>query len=514
MPTGFRLPAFEPGITPADFSPINNLLTTYRQQQQLGVENQRADEQMGMQRERLGMEKARASRDDESARVKRIGQMAQVVEMERDPTRRAALHQRFIQSNPDLAGHLVKAGMDPNDHMTVPKFLVAEAGLYDPLGQRAKEAEIQKTQAQIGLVGAQRDYYRSKAAPDVAPSAPQADPLSGAGIREDGTAILRGETPDPFAGPSLSGSAMVTGRPFMPPPMRLGGPMDDIDRSMLPDEGRGRPQGVQVAQAGGGVPPLMDQARQRAFGQSGTQASQVPGIVTTGGNRQSTDIPATREAAGQRAFEAAPADAQQRLLRMRQEQQFWNSAYGRPPRAGYYYGPDGREMALTDKNFKGDREAQAAALLNLRKIESASKLLTDTNYLSRTVQGALNVGDVGQAFADMKQGALGIAYALSGKTVAVAEMKNFIEAYGPQPGDSADRIINKTDRMRQFYEALLTASRGGEQYELAFAKAMAATGLKNPDGSKTGQPAAASAGAAPPQEDPAKARLKNKYGLE
>ncbi|MEG7674140.1 hypothetical protein U2071_15830, partial [Listeria monocytogenes] len=76
--------------------------------------------------------------------------------------------------------------------------------------------------------------------------------------------------------------------------------------------------------------------------------------------------------------------------------------------------PDGRELALTDKNFKGDKEAQAAALINMKKIDQASKRLLQDSDLGRTAAGLANVGETGQAFADMQQAALGIAYALSG----------------------------------------------------------------------------------------------------
>ena len=242
------------------------------------------------------------------------------------------------------------------------------------------------------------------------------------------------------------------------------------------------------------------------------QSPEVPGIVTDAGRNRRTDVPATRAAEGQRAFEAASPEQQQRLQKFRQDQEMWTGVYKRQPRAGYYYGEDGREMPLTDKNFKGDKQEQAVALMNWNKIEAAADTLLGKRTgrvgqdgkpireegpyaLTRAVQGGLNMGEIGQAYADMKQGALGIAYALSGKTVAVAEMKNFIEAYGPTPLDSPDRIGIKMERMKQFYSALLTASRGGESYEQAFARAMSVTGIKNPDGSPTGQPAAAGAGA-------------------
>lgn len=367
--------------------------------------------------------------------------------------------------------------------------------------------KLARERAAAGLTNAQAEYYRTKSKPDVAATgAPAHDPLAGAGMNEDGEIVRAGagsapsfSVPDyvPQGGGSATAPGVIVhGGNRFSPPMRLGGPMDDIERSMRLDEGR--PQGVRVAQAGGAVPggvrpELMNQAMSR-FGRTGMTSPEVPGMVTDAGRNRRVDVPATREMQGQRAFSQASPEEQDRLMKFRQDQELWTGVYKRPPRAGYYYGSDGREMALTDKNFKGDREQQAVALMNMNKVEQASKKLLDYNWLTRTALGATNIGEVGQAFADMKQGALGIAYALSGKTVAVAEMKNFIEAYGPVPGDSADRIMNKTQRMRDFYQALLTASRGGESYETAFARAMAATGLKNPDGTPAGAPAAASGG--------------------
>jgi len=514
-------------------SPIQAGVQDYRRAEQQLVENRRADEQLGMQRTRLGMDQARAQREDDAARVARLGREANAIHATQGPQRQA-MWRAWTQSNPDVAQHMARFGIDPNDHVKGPQFIATEAGSYDPMAQDKTRAEINRINAATGLSNAQAQYYRSRAqAPLVAPQQPsQPDPLAGAGLDEDGNIVRGGpvptippppgqpepaarEAPSFPAPPSNLGSgglsSPVPGVGVVPdrfsPPMRLGGPMDDIERSMRIDEGR--PQGVQVAQAGGGSipavpgvrPELMNQAMGR-FGRTGMTSPDVPGMVTDAGRNRRVDVPATREMQGQRAFNQVTPEQQDRLMKFRQDQELWTGVYKRPPRAGYYYGEDGREMALTDKNFKGDRESQAVALMNLNKIEEASKKLQSYDYVSRTGLGALNIGEVGQAFADMKQGALGIAYALSGKTVAVAEMKNFIEAYGPTPGDSADRIKNKTERMRQFYQALLTASRGGEGYETAFARAMSATGLKNPDGSPAGAPAAASGGTRPSQNQP------------
>lgn len=550
MATPFRIPetpdyaGFARQNAMLDLSPINNAIGGWQQQEQRNVENKRAEDQLGMQRTRLGMEQEKFGREAEDAKAHRFGKtMAALAQQPPEVVARVA--PQLFAKHPEYVAMFEQNGIPTNDHPTAVKMLAQAYGDYDPLAQKEKLAKIGATNANAAQSYAQAQFYKSRAnavAPQPQPSPPAVDPLAGAGLDENGAIIPsragQGE-PAQLSVPSVPDfvpSARPQGRMQFPgtmvhagnnadalmrdpmvrssdtsaagrfsPPMRLGGPIDDIERSMRLDEGR--PQGVQVAQAGGSTPAvpgirpeLMNQAMGR-FGRTGMTSPEVPGMVTDAGRNRRVDVPATREMQGQRAFDQANPEQQNRLMKFRTDQELWTGVYKRPPRAGYYYGEDGREMALTDKNFKGDKEAQAVALMNWNKIESASKQLLDTGYVTRTVAGAANLGDTGQAFADMKQGALGIAYALSGKTVAVAEMKNFIEAYGPVPGDGDKRIRDKTERMKQFYSALLTASRGGAAYETAFARAMAATGIKNPDGSAVGEPAAAGAGT--PQRPPA-----------
>lgn len=507
------LPAYR--VNPMlDLSPISNALTGY--QQQMNTNDQAQRQERSIQMREMEFDDSRKQREAE-----RIGRIAQMYLGETEPTRKQALGSGMLRLHPNMVSELQNAGIDTNNHDTVARFLLSQTGAYDPSAAQKSAADLDYKKAQSELARSQASFYRARGAaampsPAAAPS-PHPDPLSGAGLDENGNIVTpSGQPAEPQSlipgGVPLIPRMEDNGRPVLSgdrftPPMRLGGPMDDIERSMRLDEGR--PQGVRVAQAGGSIPAvpgirpeLMDQAMSR-FGTTGMTSPQVPGMVTDAGRNRRVDVPATREMQGQRAFQLATPEEQDRLARFRLDQERWTGIYKSPPRAGYYYGPDGREMPKTDKNFKGDRENQAVALMNMNKIEQASKRLLDSNWVSRTVQGLGNIGEVGQAFADMKQGALGIAYALSGKTVAVAEMKNFIEAYGPVPGDSAERIVAKTQRMRDFYQALLTASRGGESYETAFARAMASTGLKNPDGSPAGAPAAASGGTRPQIQAPA-----------
>ena len=505
----------------------------YRDRQQ-GVENERQNKLMGFQEQRLVMEKAKADRDAETAEAHQFGKAISALASQ-PPEVVAQYAPQIFAKHPKYAAKYAEYGIPIDNPQVAVKMLAQQYGDYDPIAIEKNRAAIGATNANAAQSYAQAQFYRSRAQANAAqqPASPY-DPLAGAGINDEGAIVPpRGQAteaasfqvPDFVPNMRPQGSMQVPGTMITPSGpdfsgrMNLGGPMDDIERSMRLDEGR--PQGVQVAQAG---PPgnygvgagygrsPVQQARQNSFGPTGMQSPEVPGIVTDAGRNRRTDVPATRAAEGQRAFEAASPEQQQRLQKFRQDQEMWTGVYKRQPRAGYYYGEDGREMPLTDKNFKGDKQEQAVALMNWNKIEAAADTLLGKRTgrvgqdgkpireegpyaLTRAVQGGLNMGEIGQAYADMKQGALGIAYALSGKTVAVAEMKNFIEAYGPTPLDSPDRIGIKMERMKQFYSALLTASRGGESYEQAFARAMSVTGIKNPDGSPTGQPAAAGAGA-------------------
>jgi hypothetical protein len=518
--------------------PIQGGIDRYNRQEQQAVENERADQQLGMQRERLGFERSRMARQDESERLTRLGKMAAALHTMPDTPEKAARAKALLDGHADLAPQFARYGINGADPVAAVGMLAQSWGDYDQLARTKAQAEINRTNASTSLASAQAEYYRAKSRPDPTPAAAAApaasDPIAqGYGVDDEGNlrlppsqsssgpsyADLPGPTRLPSSGAVMPGVTMA--RPF-PEPMRLGGPMDDIERSMRLDEGR--PQGVRIAQAGpptnllSGPPPgatPLESWRNQSFGPAGVQSPEVRGIVTDAGRNRRSDPLATRELQGQRALESASPEDQQRLARFRTEQEMWTGVYRRPPRAGYYYAPDGREMPLTDKNFKGDRESQAVALMNMNKIEAAGDVLLGKRtgrvdergqpiresgpYLAtRAIAGSLNMGDIGQAYADMRQGALGIAYALSGKTVAVAEMKNFIEAYGPTPLDSPERIASKMQRMRDFYQALLTASRGGVSYETAFARAMAATGLRNPDGTPAGEPAAASGGTRPP----------------
>ena len=119
-----------------------------------------ARQAMGLGETDLGMQYQQRATQDEATIKKRLGSMAQAVEMEADPNRRNAMWQRVLKMVPGGATNLAPEEMDP---MTGPKMLMAEAGIVvDPL-------ERQTAQAKLGLIRAQTAQANQRAphAPDV-----------------------------------------------------------------------------------------------------------------------------------------------------------------------------------------------------------------------------------------------------------------------------------------------------------------------------------------------------------
>lgn len=152
--------------------PIQGGIDRYNRQAQQAVENERADEQLGMQREKLGMARASADRAAEAAEAQRIGNIARVIDGETDQTRRAAMIQNLYKGSPSMMATLQRYGIDPNDVANVPKFLMAQAGNYNPLEEEKTKAQIEASKASaaaaranagnIGLTDPIREFQFAK----------------------------------------------------------------------------------------------------------------------------------------------------------------------------------------------------------------------------------------------------------------------------------------------------------------------------------------------------------------
>jgi hypothetical protein len=520
-----------------DVSNLTNPLMQGMQSYRQGMQQQFEGDRALASEARANRGEARADQalqfQKEKMQVERLGRQAQVVDSLTDPAQRIAAWQRLRQSVPGFDSSFAKYA-DPNDHMNGPKYLMAESGNYKSPQERENEKlKNDQIRAQTDTARAHAEFYRSRAGAltsQAAPQAPAADPLEGAGIGDDGVLIPKRQAAPSNAygygdGEASFGLPGYQQQGIAPPTMRLGGPRDDIDASMRTDEGRAAPRGVQVAQAGGQPPTQMDQARARMYGPSGIKSPEIPGVVTDAGRTRRVDPLATREMQGQIAMDAATPEQQERLLKIREWQRIGQAAFGKPARAGFFYGPDLLEKPSTDRIFKGDAQINAVVDYHLGLMDAAKKKLTDKTWIERAIAGtrpepgivgalqaipraAVNAGDTAQAFSDLKQAALNIAYTMSGKQVAVSEMKNFIDAYAPTPNDTERDIELKVSRMKTFYAHLKGASRGGRDVDETDIRKAIATAMapeRAPDGADTRK--------TDPQ-NPGRDRLKNKYGLE
>lgn len=210
------------------------------------------------------------------------------------------------------------------------------------------------------------------------------------------------------------------------------------------------------------------------FGPTGQRSDQVPGIVgnpnSRGGfaaNRYATEHADRQRALADRSAAATPED-QQRLAKLRQTQRYWTEIWGKKPTAGHIYREDGTEESLKDRQSKFSRKDEEKERmdrvvgLGLKDLNAAEKTLTGSSNLWRSFNMATDRGEIGQAAADFNQAALDIVYAKSGKQTAVAEMNMFLKTYGPKPGDSADRIRMKAQRVRDRLRVVIGDKAYGE----------------------------------------------------
>lgn len=139
----------------------NDAATQHANQKQVGQLAATGDlraaarQAMGLGETELGLQYRQGAQQDEALLRKRLGSMAQAVEMEQDPGRRQAMWQRVLKTIPGGAASLAPDEMDP---MTGPKMLMAESGIVvDPL-------ERQQRQGAIALQAAQAEKLRRDAA--------------------------------------------------------------------------------------------------------------------------------------------------------------------------------------------------------------------------------------------------------------------------------------------------------------------------------------------------------------
>lgn len=253
------------------------------------------------------------------------------------------------------------------------------------------------------------------------------------------------------------------------------------------------------------------------YGPYGQTPQNIPGIVVDLKGR--TDRPATREAQGQRAADAMPDADRERFLKGQQNQRLWTGFYGRPPRPGHMYDQQGREVPVGPLSNSADQqERKDRAIRNmLTQIGDAEKTLTGSWNVTRSVAKGLDeLGTFGRfiqpqsmeklnaAFGQYQEGVLQTVYALSGKQTTNKEMEAFLGLYMPRPGESDDRIKEKSLRLKKMLSTLQSSIKKGMVYDEA--ERFAIDDASNADFGKNQERLAPS--------NPANARLKSKYGLE
>jgi hypothetical protein len=135
-----QLPGYSGGNA-LNFSGLNAGIDTMHQQQQQQVQNHLAQSQLGMQKERLGMERETHQANQQQVMAQRVGGMAQMGLAEKDPARRQAILDRALSMHPDKT----KLGPEYLSPDTAFPLLVQEAQGF--LGQKDK-ADIEYKQAQ------------------------------------------------------------------------------------------------------------------------------------------------------------------------------------------------------------------------------------------------------------------------------------------------------------------------------------------------------------------------------
>lgn len=146
------LPGAEIKNALVDFSPINNGLETLRDQKNTNRNALMQQQQIDMRKEEQTYQRGRDAQSDAHAKVKRGGDMANAISSmpDNDPAK-AAAWSRYLKAFGD-GDH----SPEELDFRTGPKIAAAAAGKFtDPRESQMKDLELQKSRAQIGLIGAQ-----------------------------------------------------------------------------------------------------------------------------------------------------------------------------------------------------------------------------------------------------------------------------------------------------------------------------------------------------------------------
>lgn len=129
-----------------DFSPINDAITGWKKQQQLDIENRRADEQVGFQRTRLGMDQEKFGREAEDAKAHRFGKTMSAL-AQQPPEVVARVAPQLFARHPEYVAMFEQNGIPTNNPHAAVKMLAQAYGDFDPLKQEQTRAQIEASKA-------------------------------------------------------------------------------------------------------------------------------------------------------------------------------------------------------------------------------------------------------------------------------------------------------------------------------------------------------------------------------
>jgi hypothetical protein len=123
--------------------PLQQGLQSYRQGMDRQFEGERALEKERLAQRADTRQQQAFDLEQQKAKVQQIAGLAQMADNEKDPGRRQQIWGKVLASHPEMGAALGRAGVDPNDHVNGPKFLIAEArGYVDPMADKLKQAQI------------------------------------------------------------------------------------------------------------------------------------------------------------------------------------------------------------------------------------------------------------------------------------------------------------------------------------------------------------------------------------
>ncbi|MBX9587910.1 MAG: hypothetical protein K2X43_01305 [Hyphomonadaceae bacterium] len=394
-------------ITPLEYNPQNALLnvkplndaferarkanefdaTQQYRYDALDQQGAEAATRRGLEERRVGLAERQAASGEERRVGEMLGNVATTIDGLEGPARSRAWSM-LVSSHPRMSEMLRRYGQDPADDVTGPKFIIAQT--IDPM--RAAQAEYYRAQA--------RNQTRTA---EEASTAPQ--------YRINDQGELERADP-PAAGPRgfVTPAAMR-----MPNGPAIAGPQQDV------------------------VPAQSTTA----------DTTSVPGITL---NRPiSPDrVPGSREREQDAAALWPRIQAQDRTLTTPEINRAWTGIWGRQPRAGHIYNIRGQEVPNSppDANDRGTRMATAATIQEaLTNVRDAREVLSNSNYVSRSLQQQFDVGPVAQAMPVFEIASRAIMHGLSGAQVNIPETEAYLRAFMPRPWERWDRVEGKLAHM-------------------------------------------------------------------